>query len=212
MIKTLFFIAIFILWGGLAQAKPQVLLIVGDSLSAGYGIAPEQTWVHLLTQRLSQSHPQWQVVNASLSGDTSSGGLARLPALLATHQPRVLLLALGGNDGLRGLSLKQLRTHLQAMIAQSHTAGAEVILLGIKIPPNYGQVYTQAFEQVFHDLAREYELPFVAFFLEGVAGDATMMQADGIHPNAAAQEKIMRNIWDTVELSLIKDHALSIEK
>jgi acyl-CoA thioesterase I len=199
MLKNLFFLMILLLWGGLAQAKAPTLLIVGDSLSAAYGMASAQSWVALLEQRLSQDEQAWQVVNASISGDTSSGGRARLPALLAMHEPRLVLLALGGNDGLRGLSLKQLRENLGFMIEQSQAANAKLILLGIKIPPNYGEVYTNAFAQVFEELAHVYELPFVPFFLDGVGGHAEMMQADGIHPNVKAQETILANVWVVLE-------------
>ncbi|ALG69337.2 arylesterase [Beggiatoa leptomitoformis] len=201
MLKNLLFCLVLLLWGGFVQAKTPVLLVVGDSLSAGYGINPEQGWVYLLKNRLetSDKYQQWQVINASISGDTTSGGRARLSALLDTHKPRVIILELGGNDGLRGLNLKEMRENLRIMIEKSQAAGASVILFGMKIPPNYGEAYTQRFEAVFQTLATTYKLVFVPFFLEGVAGNPEMIQADGIHPIADVQGKLLDNVWDTIK-------------
>jgi len=211
MLKALWFCLVFLLWGELAAAQTPVLLVVGDSLSAAYGMNPEQGWVNLLKQRLAshEKHVSWQVVNASISGDTSSGGRARLPELLATHQPRVIIVELGGNDGLRGLNLKEMRGNLRAVVEQSQQAGATVILFGIKIPSNYGEAYTQRFEQVFQAVATDAQLAFVPFFLDGVGGHPERMQADGIHPTAAAQGKLLDNVWGVIETTL---NAVSVEK
>ncbi|EIJ42617.1 lysophospholipase L1-like esterase [Beggiatoa alba B18LD] len=201
MLKNLLFCLVLLLWGGFTQAKTPTLLVVGDSLSAGYGITLEQGWVALLEKRLTndEKYQAWKVVNASISGDTTSGGRARLSALLSTHQPQVVILELGGNDGLRGLNLKEMRENLMRMITESQQAGATVILFGMKIPPNYGEVYTQRFEQIYQQLASEYQLIFLPFFLEGVAGIPEKMQADGIHPKAEAQAQLLENVWSTLE-------------
>lgn len=176
-------------------AQAATLLVVGDSISAAFGLDTRQGWVALLDKRLEQGGFQYQVVNASISGDTSSGGLARLPALLAQHRPEVVIIELGGNDGLRGQSLEQLQQNLAAMVQQSQKAGAKVLILGMRLPPNYGQRYTQSFAAVYADLAREKYLPLVPFFMEGVGGVEGMVQADGIHPTAAAQARLLDNVW-----------------
>ncbi|MCQ4347391.1 arylesterase [Pseudomonas stutzeri] len=184
----------------LAQnAAAGTLLVVGDSISAAFGLETRQGWVSLLAERLQREVPHWQVVNASVSGDTTAGGLARLPALLESHSPQLVLIELGGNDGLRGLPPGQVQQNLAGMIAQSREAGAKVVLLGMKLPPNYGQRYASAFEQVFHDLAQKKQVPLVPFFLEGVGGVEGMMQADGIHPSAAAQPVLLENLWPTLQ-------------
>jgi len=186
-----------LLWGQSALAG--TLLVVGDSISAALGLDTSQGWVALLEQRLAAKGQPYRVVNASISGDTSAGGLARLPRLLEEHRPDWVVLELGGNDGLRGLPPDQLKQNLDAMIARSRDAGAEVILLGMRLPPNYGVRYTRSFEQVFSELARQWQLPWVPFFLEGVGGVDGMMQADGIHPSAAAQERLLDNLWPVLE-------------
>lgn len=175
------------------------VLVVGDSISAAFGLDTRQGWVNLLQQRLQQQGFDDKVVNASISGDTSAGGLARLPALLAEHRPELVVLELGGNDGLRGQPPAQLQQNLASMIEQSKKAGAKVLLLGMKIPPNYGPRYTRAFEAVYADLAQEHQLPWVPFFLEGVGGVPQMMQADGIHPATAAQGKLLENVWPALK-------------
>ncbi|WP_295475020.1 arylesterase [uncultured Pseudomonas sp.] len=175
------------------------VLVVGDSISAAFGLDTRQGWVNLLQQRLQQQGFDDKVVNASISGDTSAGGLARLPALLAEHRPELVVLELGGNDGLRGQPPAQLQQNLASMIEQSKKAGAKVLLLGMKIPPNYGPRYTRAFEAVYADLAKEHQLPWVPFFLEGVGGVPQMMQADGIHPATAAQGKLLENVWPALK-------------
>ncbi len=180
------------------NAAAGTLLVVGDSISAAFGLETRQGWVSLLAERLQREAPQWQVVNASVSGDTSAGGLARLPALLEDHRPQLVLIELGGNDGLRGQPPARLQQNLAGMIARSREAGAQVVLLGMRLPPNYGQRYASAFEQVYLDLAQKKEVPLVPFFLEGVGGVAGLMQADGIHPAAEAQPILLENLWPTL--------------
>jgi len=182
-----------LLWGQSALAG--TLVVVGDSISAALGLDTSQGWVALLERRLAERGLDHQVVNASVSGDTTAGGRARLPRLLAEHRPDWVVIELGGNDGLRGLPTAQLRQNLEAMIRDSQENGAQVILLGMRLPPNYGARYNRAFEQVFADLAQEYRLPWVPFFLEGVGGVEGMMQADGIHPAAKAQSRLLDNFW-----------------
>ncbi|MEN8216998.1 MAG: arylesterase [Pseudomonadota bacterium] len=178
------------------------LLVIGDSLSAAYGIAPQEGWVHLLEQRLHETGSKYQIINSSISGDTTSGGHNRLAKILQQYQPSIVILELGANDGLRGLSLKAMRANLAAMIKQSQQAGARVLLLGMRIPPNYGKTYTARFHQIYYDLAATYDIALVPFFLEGVAGNRTLMQDDGIHPTAAAQERLLDNVWSV----LTKEH------
>ncbi|UFQ95744.1 arylesterase [Pseudomonas wenzhouensis] len=175
------------------------LLVVGDSISAAFGLDSRQGWVALLEKRLVQEGFEHQVVNASISGDTSAGGAARLSALLVEHKPELVIIELGGNDGLRGQPLAQLQQNLASMVEQSQQAGAKVLLLGMKLPPNYGVRYTTAFAQVFTDLAEQKQVPLVPFFLEGVGGVPGMMQADGIHPTEAAQEILLDNVWPTLK-------------
>ncbi|WP_444999551.1 arylesterase [Halomonas mongoliensis] len=174
-----------------AEERP-TLLVMGDSLSAAYGIEADEGWVSLLEARLDEKA---RVVNASISGETSGGGASRLPELLGQHAPDIVLLELGGNDGLRGLPPGQFEANMRRMIEASQEADARVLLLGIDIPPNYGQAYRDAFTGVFHRLAEEYDLPLVPFLLEGVALEAHLMQRDGIHPTAEAQPLILENVW-----------------
>lgn len=174
-------------------------LVVGDSISAAFGLETSQGWVHLLQQRLNDSGHDYQVVNASISGDTSAGGLARLPALLREHEPDIVILELGGNDGLRGQPPAQLKRNLAAMAEQAHEAGARVLLLGMRMPPNLGQRYTSAFADAFDSLAAEKDLPYVPFLLEGIGGVQGMMQGDRVHPTAQAQELMLDNVWPVLE-------------
>lgn len=179
-----------------AEPQRKNLLIVGDSLSAAYGIDSDAAWVELLKQRLEQETPGiWNVANASISGETTDGGLRRLPDLLDKHAPAIVVIELGGNDGLRGFPPDVIRTNLAKMIQLSQQHGAEVLLVGIEIPPNYGQLYTTAFANVFSSLAKEYDLAFLPFFLADVYDGEAMMQADGIHPTAKAQPQLLDNIW-----------------
>ncbi|AUZ84591.1 arylesterase [Methylophaga nitratireducenticrescens] len=179
-----------------AEPQRKNLLIVGDSLSAAYGIDSDAAWVELLKERLEQETPEtWNVANASISGETTDGGLRRLPDLLDKHDPAIVVIELGGNDGLRGFPPDVIRTNLAKMIQLSQQHGAEVLLVGIEIPPNYGQRYTTAFANVFSSLAEEYNLAFLPFFLADVYDGEAMMQADGIHPTAKAQPQLLDNIW-----------------
>jgi len=180
-------------------AAAGTVLIVGDSISAAFGLDTRLGWVSLLEQRLQKEGFTDKVVNASVSGDTSAGGQARLPALLAEHKPQLVVLELGGNDGLRGQQPAQLQQNLASMIQQSQKAGAKVLLLGMRIPPNYGPRYTQAFEAVYSNLAEQEKVPWVPFFLEGVGGIPELMQADGLHPAVAAQGKLLENVWPTLK-------------
>lgn len=176
--------------------EPPTLLVMGDSLSAAYGIEQDEGWVTLLQERLGE---RAQVVNASISGETTSGGRQRLADLLDQHSPDIVVLELGGNDGLRGLAPQQMQANLATMIEQSQAIDAEVLLLGIDIPPNYGQAYRDAFTGVYHQLADEFDVTLVPFLLESVALDAELMQDDGIHPTAAAQPTILDNVWPALE-------------
>lgn len=175
------------------------VLVVGDSISAAFGLETSQGWVHLLQQRLETEKRDYQVVNASISGDTSAGGLARLPTLLAEHEPEVVIIELGGNDGLRGQPPAQMRQNLAEMVERSQEADAKVVLLGMRMPPNLGQRYTTAFAQAFDSLAKEKDLPYVPFLLEGVGGVEGMMQADRVHPTAGAQQRLLDNVWPVLE-------------
>lgn len=186
------------------QAAAPVILVLGDSLSAGYGMAVEATWVALLQRRLVEQGYGYRVVNASSSGETTGGARSRLPHLLQLHDPAILVLELGGNDGLRGLPLRQVRDNLEFMIEEAQTSGARVVLLGMRIPPNYGATYADGLHALYGELARKHDTPLVGFFLEGVAFDSRLMQADEIHPNAAAQPKLLENVWPTLREVLSK--------
>jgi acyl-CoA thioesterase-1 len=182
----------------LASNENHKVLVMGDSLSAGYGMDLKDGWVNLLQERINGQYP-YRVVNASVSGETSGGGLARLPALLKEHKPTIVILELGGNDGLRGHPVNIMRANLEQMIELSHDADAKVVLLGMQIPPNYGARYTRTFVQTYPELAKEHNLELVPFFLEGVAGDSELMQRDGIHPTADAQVTMLNHVWPALE-------------
>lgn len=185
-------------------AAPPVILVFGDSLSAAHGIAVADGWVALLSSRLkTQAYPH-QVINESISGETSSGGLVRFPKALANHKPKVVILELGANDGLRALNLQEMRNNLSKMIELSQQAGAKVLLLGMKIPPNYGKAYTEEFYQSFQQLASKYQLSVVPFFLEGVAGNPSLVLSDGIHPTASAQGQLLDTVWEKLPSLLEK--------
>ncbi len=185
-----------------ALAKPPTILVMGDSLSAGYGINEQQGWVFLMQQELTKKQLA-NVVNASVSGETSSGGLTRLPALLSKHKPDIVIIELGGNDGLRGQPLKIMQENLQTMIDASQTAGAKVVLAGMQIPTNYGSRYTKEFKTTYPTLAEKNKTLLIPFLLEDVAGHADLIQKDGIHPNAEAQPIIVKNVLPVL-LPLIK--------
>ncbi|TBU71600.1 arylesterase [Pseudomonas daroniae] len=183
--------------GQMAQAG--TVLVVGDSISAAFGMDTRQGWVHLLDERMLEQGFDHQLVNASISGDTSAGGAARLPALLAEHDPDLVIVELGGNDGLRGLPPGQLQQNLASMIDASREAGAKVLLLGMRIPPNYGERYTTAFAKVYEELAAEKNVALVPFLLEGVGGVEALMQDDGVHPAIEAQQMLLENVWPTLK-------------
>lgn len=176
-------------------AHAGTILVYGDSLSAGYGLEEGQGWVYLLQQRLQQRHLPYRVVNDSISGETSAGGLERFPGALERCRPDITVLELGGNDGLRGLSLAMLQRNLDTMVKLARAGGSRVVLLGMRLPPNYGEQYTTRFHRIYLDLARKDKLPLVPFLLEGVALDPELMQDDGLHPNAAAQGRLLDTVW-----------------
>jgi acyl-CoA thioesterase I len=188
-----------------AVASARTILVFGDSLSAAYGIRPEQGWVALLEQRLQAQGYGYQIVNASVSGETSSGGLQRLPRALQLHHPALVILELGANDALRGLPLSGTRENLATMVQLSQSAGARVLLVGLRIPPNYGPRYTQEFANIFPGLANQYHLPLVPFLLENVALDPERMQADGLHPNAQGEPPILDTLWPYLKPLLKKN-------
>jgi len=169
--------------------------VVGDSLSSGYGIGAEQSWVAMLEDRLQAEGYGYQVVNASIAGDTTAGGLARLPRLLEVHDPALVVIELGGNDGLRGQPVATLRANLARMIELCQQSGAAVVLAGMQIPPNYGPAYTQSLAAVYPELAARFGATLIEFLLAGVALNGALMQPDGIHPNAAGQKIVFDNVW-----------------
>lgn len=194
LLNTVFFLFMLLSGQVLASANTKIL-VFGDSLSAAYGLEPDEGWVTLLEERLEDDNYPVTVANASVSGETTSGGVARLPAALQAHQPDLIILELGGNDGLRGLPVAQMRTNLQEMIELSLGNGAEVLLIGIQIPPNYGPRYTEPFYAQYQELAEAYDLALLPFLLEGIADNPDLMQNDGVHPVADAQSMIVDNIW-----------------
>ncbi len=197
--KHLFVALVLTAVGQPAAAADSVILVLGDSLSAGRGIAVEDSWVSLLQQKLDSQGYGYHVVNASVSGDTTGGGLARLPRALTLHQPEILIIELGGNDGLRGTPIEEIRLNLSRAIETGLEAGARVVLAGMQMPPNYGEQYAGGFRNLYPDLADHYHLPFIPFLLDGVALDPALMQKDGFHPNAAGQRGILANVWAALE-------------
>lgn len=188
-------LAILLLVFIIAPIHAKTIVVLGDSLSAGYGIDEQEGWVSLLNKKLQNNHYQYQLVNISTSGDTTSNGLAKLPQALQKYHPVFVLLQLGANDGLRGLPIAQMKSNLAKMIDMSQKANAKVLLMATLLPPNYGPVYLEKFKQVYSDLAKQYNIPLIPMFLEGVAGNPAFMQKDGLHPNQQAQSKIMANVW-----------------
>ncbi|MGO9037522.1 MAG: arylesterase [Steroidobacteraceae bacterium] len=198
--KRLFLVLMFSVTAIPADAATPVILVFGDSISAGYGLPRvEQGWVALLQTRLKDQGYGYQVVNASVSGETTEGGLARLPRALNLHHPVIVVLELGGNDGLRALPAGQMRDNLSRMAGLAEAAGAKVALLGMRMPPNYGPQYAAQFSQAFSDVARDKKLPFVAFVLAGIATSPGLMQPDGIHPNEAGQPQLLDNVWPALK-------------
>ena len=181
----------------------KTVMVLGDSISAGYGIEPQQAWVNLLQKRLDQQYPkQHKVVNASVSGETTSGALARLPKLLQTHKPNVVVIELGGNDGLRGQPPQMIQKNLAQLIQQSQKANATVVVLGMKIPPNYGTAYSKAFENNYKMVSQQYKVKLLPFFLEGVAGNKSLMQKDLVHPNGKAQPILLNLAYPYIKGAL----------
>ncbi|MFQ5982259.1 MAG: arylesterase [Woeseiaceae bacterium] len=178
------------------------VLVFGDSLSAGFGIDVDQSWTALLQSRLQSQGYEHRVVNASISGDTTESGAARIRGALEHFSPSLVILELGGNDGLRGIPPERMRRNLRIIIETSKSSGAAVVLLGIRIPTNYGPRYTQAFENVFRELASELDVPWIEFFMDGVAMNERLMQEDGIHPNAEAQPILLDNAWPIIRQAL----------
>jgi acyl-CoA thioesterase-1 len=179
------------------------VLVFGDSLSAGYGIDVDQSWTALLQSRLEQQGYEHRVVNASISGDTTEGGAARIGLALSAFEPALVILELGGNDGLRGIPTERMKSNFEKIIQASTDSGAAVVVLGIRIPPNYGPRYSAAFESVYRELAREFGVPLIEFFMEGVALNDELMQDDGIHPNADAQVLLLDNAWPMINDALV---------
>jgi len=177
-----------------------VILVLGDSISAAYGLEnPAQGWVSLMAGKIKATGKSWEVVNASISGETTAGGLSRLDALLARHKPNLLILELGANDGLRGLQPSLMQANLAEIISRSKRIGAKIVLLGMRIPPNYGKRFNDMFEAVFPELAKEVGAAYVPFLMEGVGGNAELLQPDGLHPNLQAQPILMRLVWEKLE-------------
>jgi acyl-CoA thioesterase-1 len=184
------------------SAEAPTVLVFGDSLSAGYGIDVDQSWTTLLQTRLRGQGYEHRVVNASISGETTEGGASRIHGTMERFDPAVVILELGGNDGLRGFPPERMRGNLRTIIETSKAGGAEVVLLGIRIPTNYGSRYTQAFENIYRELAAELEVPWIEFFMDGIAMNEELMQDDGIHPNAEAQAILLDNAWPIIQEAL----------
>ncbi len=201
--KTLSLLLVLVAWP--AWAGAQTILVLGDSLSAGYGLARSESWTMLLQRDLDQRGLDFRVINASISGDTTSGGLARLPRALKIHDPALVIIELGGNDGLRAVPVAEIRRNLVQMIELSQESGARVLLTSILIPPNYGPGYTEKFEQVFAEAADATGATLTPFILEGIALQPGMMQADGIHPTAEAQPRILANLWPSLCPLMVED-------
>ena len=198
-VVTCFFL---ILSGGAHASAPPTVLVFGDSLSAGHGIDVDQSWTALLQTRLQAEGYEHRVVNASIGGDTTESGAARIGPAIASFDPELIILELGGNDGLRGIPPARMKGNLESIIRQAKASGADVVLLGIRIPPNYGQRYIEEFERVFREVAEQLAVPWIEFFMDGVALNAELMQSDGIHPNAAAQPLLLDNAWPIISEAL----------
>lgn len=181
------------------ELKSRTILLLGDSLSAGHGIEQGKNWTDLLQHRLNKNNHGVQLINASISGDTSANGLNRLPGAIEQYQPELIIIELGGNDGLRGLSISHIRNNLESLIQSGLDARATVLLMEIRIPPNYGKKYTQAFSRIYPQLAKKYSLPLIPFILNQIVLKPELMQADGIHPNEKAQAEIMETLWQALK-------------
>ncbi len=189
---------LFLVSASARGGEAPIVLVLGDSLSAGYGLASESGWVTQLQRRLQRQNYPHVVVNTSISGQTTSGALARLPALLKQHRPQIAIIELGGNDGLRGLPIAQIRSNLQDILDQLAQSGARILLIAMRVLPNLGPLYTEKFRQVYADLASEDQVPLAPFLLQGIAAQTELMQSDGIHPRAEAQTRILDNVWPTL--------------
>ena len=203
MRKFLTFVLLFATSPGSTASEPTVL-VFGDSLSAGYGIDVDQSWTYLLQTRLKEQGYEHSVVNASISGETTEGGAARISSALDNFEPQLVILELGGNDGLRAFPPPRIKRNLQKIIESAQENGAAIVMLGIRIPGNYGRRYTDAFEDVYRQLAGELGVPWIEFFMEGIALNDELMQDDGIHPNAEAQPLLLDNAWPIIEQALIE--------
>jgi acyl-CoA thioesterase-1 len=204
-VKRLFALTLLIVAWVPARAETAVILVFGDSISAGYGLAHvEQGWVELLKTRLKVLGYGYEVVNASVSGETTAGGLARLPRALELHHPKIVVIELGGNDGLRALPIAQMRANLEQMTDLAAAGGAKVLLLGMRMPPNYGLPYTEQFRDSFSTIARDKKIPLVPFLLNDIALSQSLMQDDDIHPNALGQPKLLENVWPALQPLLRK--------
>ncbi|NOS96426.1 MAG: arylesterase [Methylotenera sp.] len=197
-------------WAPAANAENPKILIVGDSLSAAYGIPQQQGWAALLQKKLQLKNYRYDVVNASMSGETTSGGASRINTALQKTKPTIVILELGANDGLRGLPINEMITNLSNIIRQSKQSGAKVLLIGMQIPPNYGPKYAEAFSQSYQRLSQEHKIPLVPFMLKNIAVQPDLIQQDGLHPNALAQPMILENIWPQLKL-LLKRKILAID-
>ena len=198
------FLALILALAAHAQAAPRTLLVFGDSLSAAYGMQASQGWVHLLGERIARSKLAWQVVNGSISGETTAGGLRRLPGDLKRHQPAVVVIALGANDALRGQPVAAIRSNLEQMIRMARVARAEPVLVGLMIPPNYGIDYAREFQRLYTEVAKANRVALVPFLLEGIADKPELFQADQLHPVAGAQARVLDNVWPILEPVLRK--------
>ena len=194
----LLFAGTLLIVGG-AFAGPPTILVLGDSLSAAYGLRTDEGWVALLERRLVQAGLDYRVVNASISGDTTGGGLTRLPQALERHRPHLVVIELGANDGLRGLPFREIEANLTALIGLARAAGAQVLLVGVRLPPNYGAAYTEGFQASLRKVAEAEAVPLAPDLLAGVAEDRQLMQADGLHPKAEAQSVLLANVWPEIE-------------
>lgn len=195
ILRSIFWLSFLLVASANPAFAAETILVMGDSLSAGYGIAKGQSWPALLSERLHEQKLDYGMVNLSISGETSAGGLARLPAALKTHRPAIVILALGANDGLRGLPIKQLHDNLATMIRLSQKNHARVLLVGMRLPPNYGADYEEQFAAVYAALAKQYKVALQPFLFAGFAEQRTAFQADGLHPTAASQQLMLNNIW-----------------
>jgi acyl-CoA thioesterase-1 len=200
--RKLISLFVLLLVAGTSHAQEPTILIVGDSLSAGFGIDVDQSWATLLQSRLEEQGYEYRVVNASIGGETTEGGATRIDQALENFSPALVILELGGNDGLRGIPANRMRDNLENIISKSEASGAAVVMLGIRIPTNYGRRYREAFEKVFRDLATQHEIPWIEFFMEGIAFNEDLMQSDGIHPNATAQPLLLDNAWPIIMAAL----------